>query len=157
MRRGSLRSDSTAAYVRGELAPGGTRDRAGRGVLWVHYYDPHYAYEPHPEVPSFAPSSRGDRVALYDGELRFTDLHIGRLLDELRAHKLYDKTIIVVTGDHGEGFGEHGIELHGYHLYAAQTRVPLIIRVPGMPPRRAATPTSYPPWSTSPAAPRART
>jgi hypothetical protein len=78
-------------------------------------------------------------MALYDGELRFTDMHIGRLLDELRAKGLYDKTVIVVTGDHGEGFGEHGIELHGYHLYAAQTKVPMIIRVPGLPPRRAKT------------------
>jgi arylsulfatase A-like enzyme len=115
------------------------RHAAERWFLWVHYYDPHYAYEPHSEVPSFGT----DRVALYDGELRFTDLHIGRLLDELRARKLYDRTIIVVTGDHGEGFGEHGIELHGYHLYAAQTKVPLIIRVPGLPPRRAATPAGH--------------
>jgi choline-sulfatase len=115
------------------------RHAGERWFLWVHYYDPHYAYEPHPEVPSFG----GDRVALYDGELRFTDLHIGRLLDELRAQKLYDRTIIAVTGDHGEGFGEHGIELHGYHLYAAQTQVPLIIRVPGLPPRRAATPAGH--------------
>jgi arylsulfatase A-like enzyme len=116
-----------------------TRHAAERWFLWVHYYDPHYAYEPHPEVGSFG----ADRVALYDGELRFTDLHIGRLLDELRAQQLYDRTIIAVTGDHGEGFGEHGIELHGYHLYAAQTKVPLIIRVPGLPPRRAATPAGH--------------
>jgi arylsulfatase A-like enzyme len=115
------------------------RHAAERWFLWVHYYDPHYAYEPHPEVPSFG----NDRVALYDGELRFTDLHIGRLLDELRARGLYDRTIIAVTGDHGEGFGEHGIELHGYHLYAAQTKVPMIIRVPGLPPRRAATPAGH--------------
>ena len=48
--------------------------------------------------------------------------------------------MIVVTGDHGEGFGEHGIDLHGYHLYAAQTKVPLIIRVPGAPPSRVTMP-----------------
>ena len=51
--------------------------------------------------------------------------------------------MIVVTGDHGEGFGEHGVDLHGYHLYAAQTKVPLIIRVPGLLPRRAATPAGH--------------
>jgi hypothetical protein len=45
----------------------------------------------------------------------------------------------VVTGDHGEGFGEHGISLHGYDLYAAQTKVPLIVRVPGLAPRRVRT------------------
>jgi len=110
-----------------------------RFMLWVHYYDPHYAYEAHPEVPSFG----SDRMALYDGELAFTDLHIGRLLDDLRARGLYDKTVIVVTGDHGEGFGEHGVELHGYHLYAPQTKVPLIIRVPGLAPRRATTPAGH--------------
>lgn len=110
-----------------------------RWFLWVHYYDPHYAYEPHPEVPAFGT----DRVALYDGELAYTDRHIGRLFDELRAKGLYDKTVIVVTGDHGEGFGEHGVELHGYHLYSPQTKVPLIIRVPGLAPRRAMTPASH--------------
>ncbi|HEY0193679.1 MAG TPA: sulfatase-like hydrolase/transferase [Kofleriaceae bacterium] len=110
-----------------------------RWMLWVHYYDPHYGYEPHPELPAFGT----DRMALYDGELAFTDHHIGRLFDDLRARGLYDKTVIVVTGDHGEGFGEHGIELHGYHLYAAQTKVPLIIRVPGLPPRRASTPAGH--------------
>lgn len=115
------------------------RNTANRFFLWVHYYDPHYAYEPHPEVPSFGT----DRLALYDGEIRFTDLHIGRLIETLKAKGLYDKTVFVITGDHGEGFGEHGIDLHGYHLYAPQTRVPLIIRVPGLPPRRAKTPAGH--------------
>lgn len=115
------------------------RHAAQRWFLWVHYYDPHYAYEPHPELPAFGE----DRVALYDGELRFTDLHIGRLLDSLRGKALYDRTVIVVTGDHGEGFGEHGVDLHGYHLYSPQTKVPLIIRVPGLPARRAATPAGH--------------
>jgi choline-sulfatase len=116
-----------------------SRHAAHRWFLWVHYYDPHYAYEPHPEIPGFGT----DRVALYDGEIAYTDRHIGRLFDELRTRGLYDKTVIVVTGDHGEGFGEHGIELHGYHLYAPQTKVPLIIRVPGLPPRRAMAPAGH--------------
>src|SRR5262249_53530494 len=72
-----------------------------------------------------------------------TDDQLGRIVDELRALKLYDKTIIVVTGDHGEGFGEHGIKFHGYHLYAAQTKVPLIIRVPNLSPRRVAAPAGH--------------
>lgn len=115
------------------------RHAAQRWFLWVHYYDPHYAYEPHPDTPSFG----SDRIALYDGELRYTDHHIGRLLDGLRARGRYDKTVVVVTGDHGEGFGEHGIDLHGYHLYAAQTKVPLIVRVPGMAGRRSTTPAGH--------------
>ncbi len=115
------------------------RHQQDRWMLWVHYYDPHYAYEPHPETPLFGT----DRVALYDGEIRFTDQHIGRLLDDLRAKGLYDKTVVVVTGDHGEGFGEHDIELHGYHLYAAQTKVPLVFRVPGLAPRRSVLPAGH--------------
>ena len=55
------------------------RDR--KFFLWMHYYDPHLSYEPHPEVPSFGKS----RVDLYDGEIRFTDLHLGRLLAHLRT------------------------------------------------------------------------
>ncbi|MBL8620480.1 MAG: sulfatase [Myxococcales bacterium] len=102
-----------------------------RFFLWVHYYDPHHEYEPHPEVPSFGTGE----VDRYDQEIRYTDLHVGRLLDDLKARGLWDKTIIVVTGDHGEGFGEHGVLQHGYHLYAPQTKVPLIVRVPGLPPR----------------------
>jgi arylsulfatase A-like enzyme len=115
------------------------RHAGQRWFLWVHYYDPHYAYEPHQEIQPFGT----DRQAMYDGEIRYTDLQIGRLVDALRAKGLYDKTIVVLTGDHGEGFGEHGIELHGYHLYSPQTKVPLIIRVPGLPARHAATPAGH--------------
>jgi len=110
-----------------------------RWFLWVHYYDPHYAYEPHADVPPFGT----DRVALYDGELAHTDRHIGRLLDGLRAKGRFERTVVVVTGDHGEGFGEHGVELHGYDLYAAQTKVPIIVRVPGVAPRRSTTPAGH--------------
>ncbi len=124
-------SDKAIAFV--------DRHANDRFFLWVHYYDPHFDYEPHPEVPSFGK----EPMDLYDGEIRFTDMHIGRVLDELRAKGLYDKTVVVVTGDHGEGFGEHGVFEHGYHLYSAQTKVPLIIRVPGIPPRRAATPAGH--------------
>ncbi len=110
-----------------------------RWFLWVHYYDPHYAYEAHAGVAPFG----ADEQSLYDGEIKFTDLHIGRLVEALRAKGLYDKTIIAVTGDHGEGFGEHGVKLHGYHLYGPQTKVPFIVRVPGVPPRRTKTPAGH--------------
>ena len=66
-------------------------------------------HQPHAGIAPFG----ADEVSLYDGEIRYTDLHIGRLLDALRAKGVYDKTIIAVTGDHGEGFGEHAIKLHG--------------------------------------------
>src|SRR5579871_50211 len=107
--------------------------------LWLHYYDPHLSYEPHPEVPSFGTA----RMDLYDGEIRFTDLHFGRLLGHLGAGGLWGKTAIVLAGDHGEGFGEHGVTEHGFDLYTAQTRVPFIVRVPGLAPRRIAAPAGH--------------
>ncbi|RLB55441.1 MAG: hypothetical protein DRJ42_06280 [Deltaproteobacteria bacterium] len=106
-----------------------------RFFLWVHYYDPHFTYESHPEVEFFGSSE----VDLYDHEILFTDHHVGRLIDALRNEGVYDETIVVITGDHGEGFGEHGVTQHGYHLYAAQTKVPLIMRIPGVAPRRVST------------------
>ncbi|HEX4405107.1 MAG TPA: sulfatase-like hydrolase/transferase [Polyangia bacterium] len=107
--------------------------------LWLHFYDPHLSYEPHPEVPSFGT----DRMDLYDGEIRFTDMHVGRLLAHLKQIGLWDKTAIVLTGDHGEGFGEHGITEHGFDLYTAQTRVPFIVRVPGLPAQKSLVPVGH--------------
>jgi arylsulfatase A-like enzyme len=107
--------------------------------LWLHFYDPHLSYEPHPELPSFGSA----RLDLYDGEIRFTDLHVGRVLERLRQLGLYDRTAVVITGDHGEGFGEHGITEHGFDLYAAQTKVPFIIRVPGLPAQRSRVPVGH--------------
>jgi len=112
---------------------------ATKWFLWLHFYDPHWYYEVHPEVPSFG----SQLVDLYDGEIRFTDLHVGRVLAALDELKLAQKTIVVVTGDHGEGFGEHGIPHHGYHLYNAQTQVPFIMRVPGIAPRRVKEPVGH--------------
>jgi arylsulfatase A-like enzyme len=109
-----------------------------RFFLWVHYYDPHFAYERHEGI-----DFGSDPIDLYDGEIRYTDDQVGRLLDDLHRRGLWDRTVVVLTGDHGEGFGEHGVEQHGYHLYAAQTRVPMIVRVPGQPARRAATPAGH--------------
>jgi arylsulfatase A-like enzyme len=113
--------------------------RGQKLFLWLHYYDPHLSYESHPEVPPFG-SSRIDR---YDGEIRFTDLHLGRLFDRLRTIGAWDRTAIVLTGDHGEGFGEHGVTEHGFDLYPAQTKVPFIVRVPGVAPRRVRAPVGH--------------
>jgi len=111
----------------------------GKVFLWLHFYDPHLSYEPHAEVPSFG----RERMDLYDGEIRFTDLHLGRLFRRLKELGLWGRTAIVITGDHGEGFGEHGITEHGFDLYPAQTKVPFIIRVPGLPPQRLSRPAGH--------------
>ncbi|MBK9069493.1 MAG: sulfatase-like hydrolase/transferase [Myxococcales bacterium] len=106
--------------------------------LWVHYYDPHYEYEAHREAPAW-PGEQGR----YDQEIFFTDLQLGRLLATLDSLGLRERTAIIVTGDHGEGFGEHDVAFHGYHLYAAQTRVPLLMFVPGLPARVEPQPTGH--------------
>ncbi|MFI5288118.1 MAG: sulfatase-like hydrolase/transferase [Polyangia bacterium] len=104
--------------------------------LWTHYYDTHYMFARHPDQPV---TNFGDReIDLYDGEIRYTDIELGRVFDALKQAGLWDKTIIIITSDHGDGFGEHGLpksQRHGYHLYRNETKVPLIIHVPGLPPR----------------------
>lgn len=101
------------------------KNRDRRFFLWVHFYDPHWYYETHPGFSIFGDS----RTDLYDGEVRFTDHHIGRILSHVSELGLDRDTVILVAGDHGEGFGEHGNWLHGYHLYNAQTHVPILVRV----------------------------
>lgn len=105
-----------------------------RFFLWVHYLDPHADYVKHDDVPSFGSTQRD----LYDGEVAFTDKHIGRLLDALKAAPFADRTAIVVTSDHGEAFGEHKMTRHGFELWEELVRVPLIVHVPGAPPSRVA-------------------
>jgi arylsulfatase A-like enzyme len=70
-------------------------------------------------------------IALYDGEIAFTDAQLGRLFEELKTLGLWDKTLIVLTSDHGEEFNEHGMVGHHSHtLYEELLKVPLIIRFP---------------------------
>ncbi|HTM44898.1 MAG TPA: sulfatase-like hydrolase/transferase, partial [Polyangiaceae bacterium] len=99
--------------------------------LWVHYLDPHAEYVPHEEF-NFGRNQR----ALYDGEVAFTDKHIGRLLQFLEGSSLAPNTALIVTSDHGEAFGEHGLIRHGFELWEELIRVPLIVHVPGIAPRR---------------------
>ncbi|HSP97145.1 MAG TPA: sulfatase [Candidatus Dormibacteraeota bacterium] len=68
--------------------------------------------------------------AHYDAEVHRTDADIGWLVDQMRAAGTLDKTVIVVTADHGESFGEHGYLFHGPRVDEPVMRVPLIIRLP---------------------------
>lgn len=101
--------------------------------LWAHYIDPHGRYVAHPDVVDYGRED-GD---LYDGELRWTDQEVGRLLDEMKRMPGYANTIVIITSDHGESMGEHGIPLgtHGTALYRELTHVPLIFFIPDNPPR----------------------
>lgn len=102
-----------------------------RFFMWVHYVDPHSEYAPHAEH-DFGPKPR-DR---YDGEVAFVDHHFGRVLTALEQAPFGGRTAVIVTSDHGEAFGEHGMIRHGFELWEELARVPLIIKVPGVPPRR---------------------
>jgi arylsulfatase A-like enzyme len=99
--------------------------------LWLHYIDPHGYYVDHPGEPGFG-TTEEDR---YDGELRYTDKHLGRLLAELTRMPDADRTIVFVTSDHGDAFNEHGFINHGQALYRELLHVPMIVYVPGLPPR----------------------
>ena len=109
---------------------------AGRFFLWVHYFDPHANYIAHPEAPSFRAGATNWAKPLYDGEVWYTDHHIGRLLDFVASQPWGKKTAIVVTSDHGEAFDEHGMSWHGVDLWEQLVRVPLIYYVPGAKPHR---------------------
>jgi choline-sulfatase len=103
-----------------------------RFFLWVHFLDPHNEYLRHPGFSRFGSAPRD----LYDGEVAFTDFHIGRVIDALDGSPIGARTVVVLTGDHGEAFGEHGELFHGREVWDEIVRVPLIIRVPGAKPRR---------------------
>jgi len=104
--------------------------------MWVHYFDPHAQYVPHPEGPDFQGEARGGAAATraaYDSEIWFTDKHVGRLLDAVAAAPWGKDTAIIVTADHGEAFGEHNMSWHGAEIWQPLVHVPLLVYVPGAP------------------------
>jgi arylsulfatase A-like enzyme/Flp pilus assembly protein TadD len=94
---------------------------------WVHYYDAHDPYLPPPEFRS------PDRE-MYDGELAFMDTQIKRLLDWLNSRGQVDRTLVVIVGDHGESFNEHGEKGHTNFVYETNLHVPMIFVHPGLVP-----------------------
>lgn len=92
--------------------------------LWVHCYDPHGPYDPP------APYDSRYKSDPYDGEIAYMDSAIGKLLTALRNGGVYDRTVIAITADHGEAFGEHGERHHGIFLYDETIHVPLVIKMP---------------------------
>ncbi len=92
---------------------------------WVHLFDPHRPYEPPPRFLALAHGRP------YDGEIAYADSALKALFDRVDRRS----TFVVVTGDHGESLGDHGEEDHGYFLYDATLKVPLIVAGPGLRPR----------------------
>jgi hypothetical protein len=107
--------------------------------LYVHYMDPHHPYQPPPPfnkmfagpLGSYSPEVMAD-ISLYDGEIRFTDTQIGELLSWLKKQGLFENSIVIITSDHGEQFGERGHLGHGNKLFSEEVRVPLMISAKGM-------------------------
>lgn len=100
-------------------------DKAVPFFLWVHYFDPHFPYEP----PEGSGSATADP---YDGEVAFVDRQIGRLLKGLEKGGELESTLIALTSDHGEGLGEHGEPTHAFFLFDTTLKVPLVIKGPGV-------------------------
>ena len=76
------------------------------------------------------PTSNAFAAQPYDGEIAYADACVGKLLDALRKHGLYDETMIAVMADHGESLGAHGENTHGVFLYDETLHVPLLIKLP---------------------------
>jgi arylsulfatase A-like enzyme len=136
------------------------REATSRGkpfFAFVNYFEAHLPYEPHPGVldrvggvvgpdkrvftvreaedylvgeGSASPEDLGRARLLYKAEIAYLDAHVGHLVDLLRAEALLDGTLLIVTSDHGEHLGEHGLTGHEFSLYEEVLRVPLIVRYP---------------------------
>ena len=131
--------------------------------LWLHYVNPHTPYTPpapfdrkfldssvaqsrrlavvdghHGGLPKAWVQSGQDRlgyyVAQYDGEIATVDAEVGRLLEVLQGQKLLERTVVVLTSDHGESLGKHDYYFdHGENLFDPSLAVPLIVAAPGGP------------------------
>jgi arylsulfatase A-like enzyme len=84
------------------------------------------------EIKSLSSADIDHMIALYDGEIAFTDSAVGAFLDGLEQRNLQERTLIILLSDHGEEFLDHGGLDHGHSLYGELTRVPLIFRLPAL-------------------------
>jgi arylsulfatase A-like enzyme len=126
--------------------------RKDRFLAFLFYIDPHTPYDPPEaylrkfgadvsiEITDWSQEKllpmqeveRRDIVARYDGAVNYFDDEFGKLMAELKKRGLYDRSLIVYTSDHGEGFWDHNKVGHGNSLYEELLRVPLIMRFPIM-------------------------
>jgi arylsulfatase A-like enzyme len=110
---------------------------------FLNYFDAHVPFEPPPAYATRFGNGAAP-VDRYDGAIASIDEQLGRLFAELERRGVLDRTLVIVTADHGEQFGEHGLVEHGNSLYTQVLNVPLIMRWPGHVPegRRVRTPVS---------------
>ncbi len=96
----------------------------GPFFLFLHLYEPHAPHRPPAPFASRFQSA-------YDGEVAAADATVGELVAELRRLDAYDRAIVVLLSDHGEGLGDHGEQEHGVFLYREALQVPLVVKLPG--------------------------
>lgn len=110
---------------------------------FLNFYDAHLPYDPPGEWHGRFAAEPND-LDRYDGAIAYMDHEVGRTLEALRTRGILDNTVVIITSDHGEGFGEHGLHGHGNSLYRPELHVPLVIRYPARVPaaRRVETPVS---------------
>jgi arylsulfatase A-like enzyme len=99
--------------------------------FWVHFLDPHDLYMRHDGIDW----GKGPRDR-YDGEVTFTDQYVGKLLEFVASKPWGSRTVVFITSDHGEEFGEHNMTRHGFEIWETLVHVPLIVVAPGAQPRR---------------------
>lgn len=128
----SPQSEAIAEQMLGDPA-----NDSRRFFFWAHFLDPHDLYMRHDGI-DWGKTDR-DR---YDGEVQFTDAHVGKLLDFIASKAWAPRTIVIVTSDHGEEFGEHQMARHGFEVWETLVRVPLLVVAPGAAPHRVEVPRS---------------
>jgi arylsulfatase A-like enzyme len=128
--------------------------RGSKFFLFVHLWDPHFDFIPPPPYdtlfdPNYAgtvtgtdfffdPNINADMpardlehlIALYDGEIAWTDSYVGKILDDFQQAGLLDHTVVALTSDHGTEFFEHGDKAHRKTLFDEVIRIPLLLRYP---------------------------
>lgn len=98
---------------------------------YIYSLDPHRPYRRRPDI-NFGRSL----IDQYDGEVAYTDYHLGRLFDWMETSGRMNDTMVIIMSDHGESFGERMVYRHNSQLYDEQMKVPAILYVPGYAPRR---------------------
>ena len=100
---------------------------------FLNYFDVHYPYGGPPTYPK-PEWDRGGRIDEYDASVKYADDALGRLLQALDQRGLTKNTLVIVTSDHGESLGQHGLTYHGQALYRELIHVPLVMWYPGQVP-----------------------
>ncbi len=130
---GRLANERPARTVAEEAVTWLNRHRGGRFFLWIHFFEPHAPY-------GNAADGR-DVTARYDDEVAEADLQLRRVLDALGDART--STVVAITADHGEAFGEHGEISHSIFVYDTTLRVPWILAGPSLPKRQITHPVSH--------------